>query len=176
MALAHAAFDRGNRKLALEIRNKMRVQFPTLYVTSETGLSLTLDLGYYDEAERLLRDGRRRFPGQALFFAVGSVRVAQHRGDLKETVRRCEILRRKFPHAEEGYAVAATCLSDLGRHDEADVVIGRGVSKCSDNYDLCALHAERATQRRDWLGHSGGGTWFGADLGNLEGCWALPNA
>jgi len=150
MGRAQAAFDRGNRELALEIRNKMRAQFPRLYMTSETGLNLTLDLGYYDEAERLMRDGRRRFPGHALFFAVGSVHVAQRRGDLEETIRRCEILRRKFPHAEEGYVVAAKCLSDLGRHDEADLVIGHGVSKCSDNYDLCELHAERATQRRDW--------------------------
>ena len=128
----------------------MQAQFPTLYATSEIGLNLTLDLGYYEEAERLTRDGRRRFPGHALFFAVGSVRVAQHRGDLEETIRRCKILRRKFPHAEEGYAIAAKCLSDLGRDDEADVVIGRGVAKCSDDYDLCELHAERATQRRDW--------------------------
>jgi tetratricopeptide (TPR) repeat protein len=97
-----------------------------------------------------MRDGCRRFPGHALFSAVGSVHVAQHRGDLEEPIRRCEILRRKFPRAEERYAVAAKCLTDLGRHDEADVVIGRGVSKCSDDYDLCELHAEGATQRRDW--------------------------
>ena len=149
ICVAKSAFDRGDRKQALEIWNKMRIQFPDLFVISEVGLNLTLDLGCYDEAEALMQAGRWRYPGQA-FLLVGRARIAYRRGDLEEAIRGCEILRRKFPRAAEGYAIAATCLGDLARHDEAEAMIGQGVSKRPDDYDLCERHAEHATRRREW--------------------------
>jgi tetratricopeptide (TPR) repeat protein len=150
IALANGAYEQGAPEQALAIWVKMRARFPDLTVTSEKGLNLLLDLGCYNEAEALLKDGLERFPGNAAFLGVGSARVAYRRGDLEVAIRRCEILRRKFPRVTEGYTVAATCLSDLGHQDEAEAMIRSGVSKCQYDADMLVRYAQHAARRCDW--------------------------
>lgn len=143
-------FDQGNRGQALEIWREMRVRFPDLCVTSEAGLNLALDLGRYDEAEALLEEGRRRHLSHASFFATGRARVAYRRGELEEAIHRCDALLRKFPDVAEGYHIAAHCLSGLGRHDAADTMLGRGVMKLPEDFNMNVHYAQSAMHRREW--------------------------
>jgi tetratricopeptide (TPR) repeat protein len=147
---ARNTFDRGERGEAVELWQKLPAVFPDLSMTSCKVLNLALDLGCYDEAEALMQAGSRRYPHHAAYFYSGLARIAYRRGDLVEAIHRCEILRRKFPRTTEGYSVAATCLSDLGRHEEAEAIIGSGVSKIPKDFDLHERYARHATQRREW--------------------------
>jgi tetratricopeptide (TPR) repeat protein len=148
--LAQRALKQGDRAQAVEIWRQLRARFPGLSAMSEDGLSLALDLGYYDEAEAMLRAGQRYQPDRKALFAMGLVRVAYRRGDLEEAVRRCMTLLRKFPAMADGYHIAATCLSDLGRHEEADAMLERGVSNLPADFSLNARYARQAMHRRAW--------------------------
>jgi tetratricopeptide (TPR) repeat protein len=147
--LSRMAFVSGNREEAFDIWRKMNLQFPDLTMVSDRAFNLMLDLGCYDEADAMMREGQKRYPDSAQF-TRGSAQVAHRRQNHQEALIRCEILRKKFPRVAEGYAIAASCLTDLGRHDEAELMIGRGVLKLPDNFELHVQHARNATQRRDW--------------------------
>lgn len=108
-----------------------------------------LDLGRYDEADAMMQEGRRRYPHHA-HFTRGYAQSARQRRNFQEALRRCEILRKKFPRVADGYTIAAACLTDLGHYDEAEAMIGRGVRKLPNDFDLHMQHARNATQRREW--------------------------
>ena len=148
--LARRAFKQGDREQAVEIWRQMRARFPGLSAISEAGLSLALDLGYYDEAEAMMRAGHRYHPGRKAFFATGLARVAQRRGNPEEAIRRCKTLLRKYPAAADGYHIAATCLSELGRQDEADAILARGALNLPTDFNINARHARQAMRRRAW--------------------------
>ena len=141
-------FDEGNPKRALEIWRRMYGQFPDLCLTSEKAFNLFIDLGCHDEAESLTREGSKRYPRHRALFAAYFARIAYRRGDLEEAVSRCAALRRKFPHLAEGFTIAANSLSDLGRLEDADAMLARGVSKLSGEVDLYVRHARHAMRMR----------------------------
>jgi tetratricopeptide (TPR) repeat protein len=148
---ARQAFRQGNREEAIDIWRKMRVRFPFLSATSTEAIELALDLGCYDEAEALLQEGQRRYPGyEAVLISRGLARVAYLRGDLEEAIRRSKVMIRKFPAAPAGYHLATDILSSLGRHDEADAIMARGASKLPANIGIMVRHANRAMRRQAW--------------------------
>lgn len=117
---------------------------------SREALNLLLDLGAFDEADAMMQGGQRRHPYYE-HFARGYVQVAHRRGNLQEALRRCEMVRRKFPCIAEGYTIAAACLTDLGRHDEAAEMMKCGVSKLPDQCEIYVQQGRNATHRREWL-------------------------
>jgi tetratricopeptide (TPR) repeat protein len=146
---ARDALFSGNQEEAFTIWRQMRRLFPTLSMTSKAGLALLLDLGAYDEADAMMRDGRRRYPGYA-DFAAGYAEVAHRRGDLEEALLRCGIVRQKFPDTAKGYTIAAACLAGLDRHQEAEAIIERAVLRLPHDYDVLVEHARHAMRRQDW--------------------------
>jgi predicted Zn-dependent protease len=109
-----------------------------------------IDVGPHDEAEALIREGRRRHPRFRSLYAAAFARVAFRRGDFEEALRRYEIVRRGFPQVADGYNIAAACLTELGRRDEAEAILERGVRKLPDDLDLCKRYAQAAERRLDW--------------------------
>ena len=144
------ALKQGDRAQAVEIWRQMRAQFPGVSAISEEALGLALDLGYYDEAEAMLKEGPKYRPEREAFCLTGLARVAYRRGDLEEAVHRCSTLLRSFPTAPHGYHIAATCLAELGRHEEADAVLARGVSSLPTDFEISRHYAQQAKQRRAW--------------------------
>jgi tetratricopeptide (TPR) repeat protein len=147
--LAEETYGRGNPEQALAVWNKARARFPDLCLTTKKGLRLLLDLGLFDEADALMREGRRRYPHYT-HCASGYVQVAYHRGDRQDTLRRCQIIRAKFPRLAEGYTFAAVCLAELDRHDEAEAMIERAVRKLPQDFDVLVGYARHAARREDW--------------------------
>jgi len=150
MDAAKGAFDRGNSEWALKVWRELTERFPRLSITSVRGLHLAVDLGRYDEVEALIRDGRRRYPWHRAMYATVYARAAQGRGDVDETLRRCEVLRRKFPRVPEGYTIAAACLAGLGRQKDAEDLIDQAAHRFPNNYDITVAHARYAERRKDW--------------------------
>ena len=148
--IARRLLKQGDREQAVGIWRQLRARFPGLSAMSEDGLSLVLELGHYDEAEVMLKAAHRYYPDRKALFATGMARVAYRRGDLEEAVRRCRTLLRKFPTAAEGYHIAATCLSGLGRHEEADAILTLGVSNLPTDVKINVHYAQIAMQRRAW--------------------------
>jgi tetratricopeptide (TPR) repeat protein len=150
MEAAKDAFDRGNSEWALLTWRDLNERFPRLSITSARGLNLAVDLGRYDEVEALIREALRRYPWHRVMLTTVYARAAQGRGDTDETLRRCEILRRKFPKVPEGYTIAAACLAGLGRPKDAEDLIDQAARRFPNNYDIAVAHARYAERRKDW--------------------------
>lgn len=149
IALAQAALDQDNREQALAIWHRMRALFPGMPMWSKPALRLLLDLGAFDEADALMQEGRTSYP-HLEYFAKGYTWVAHRRGNPHETLRRCEIVRKKFPQIAEAYTFAAACLTTLGRHHEAEATIDRAVREIPHNFDVFVAYAQHAELRDDW--------------------------
>lgn len=149
VSIAREALDRANPEQALEILGKVRGSFPELAKTSKGVLYLLIDLGALDEAETMIREGRKRYP-QSELFARGFMAVARRRGDLQEVLQRCDTVRAKFPRIAEGYSVAAACLVDLGCLSEAEALIARGAQMAPNEAELHIQNARNAARCRDW--------------------------
>ena len=146
---AQHALDRGEPGKAVEHWTKTRTRFPDLAMKSPAALDLMLDLGRFDEAEQMMREGQKSQPTQPAF-PLGYARIAQRRGDIEEAVRRCEALLRKFPDCAAGYTLAADCLETLERRDDAEALLGRGVQKLPKDFKILCAHAMHAEQRGDF--------------------------
>ena len=127
----------------------MRMRFPKIAKTSKGVLHILLTLGAYAEVETMIREGRLRHPKYDLF-GQGYILLSYQRGDLEETLRRCEQMRKTFPRLAEGYSVAAACLARLGRHAEAESVVERGIRMVPNEVELHLEHARLARLRHDW--------------------------
>jgi tetratricopeptide (TPR) repeat protein len=143
-------FGIGRHEKATEIWRRMYTQFPDLCLKSEKAFNLLIDLGLHDEADRLIHEGSRRYPRNEQMFAVLSARVAYQKGDFEEAIRRCETVRRKFSRTAASFLVAADCLFALGRPDEAEAMLWRGVQKLPKSFELSMRYAQAATRRLDW--------------------------
>jgi tetratricopeptide (TPR) repeat protein len=139
----------GHREQALAICNGLRRQFPERFLMSKAGLKVLLDLGAFGEVDSMMEEGRRRYPGYD-HFAVGQAMVAHRRGDLQEALDRCEIVRRKFPDATDGYTIATLCLDGLARHRDAEAMIGRAVANFPRNFEVLLAYAKSAMRHQDW--------------------------
>jgi predicted Zn-dependent protease len=147
---AKREFDEGRQARALEIWRGTYAQFPDLCLQSEKAFSLFIDLGCHEEAEALVQQARARNRRHQALFDAYIARIAYHRRDLEKAARLCRDLRRKFPRSADGYTIAATCLTELGRLEEADEILGSGVSKLADGVDMYVRHARHAMLRRDF--------------------------
>ena len=129
---------------------------------------ILLELRRFDEAEAFTAEALRRYgatPGRMEAHA----RVAQRRGAKDEALRRWEAMRKKFRAVAVSYVQGAVCLADLGRIDDAEVLLTRAVRRFPDDVFAHIERARLAVRRRDWpealhrwavvrtrLGHSAG--------------------
>jgi tetratricopeptide (TPR) repeat protein len=150
IALVKEAINRQAHEQALLIWHDLLRRFPDLILKSEQALNQLVDLGCYDEAEELIEEGRRSYPRFRPVYAGVSARVAYKRGDLDEALRRCAFARRKFPRVAEGYTVAATCLSDLGRPAESDAMTDRAAHRFPKDLLMNIANARNADRAENW--------------------------
>ena len=148
---ANSAVALGSRKQAFDIWSKARESFPDLALTSRKGFEILVDCARYDEAEQVMKEGLRRFPNQP-FYREGLVLIAQRRGDRDEAYRQAELLRKRYPGIALGYRVAASCLREMGRMDEALAVIKSGLHAVHDDIGLWLEAGNLAIDRKDWNG------------------------
>ncbi len=139
----------GDHKQALSIWHLLYRTYPTPIIKSKAALELLLDLGAFEDAELMMQAGVVLFPNQA-HLLWGHAEIARRRGDLQEALRRCEIVRRRFPYAAEGYTIASACLNALQRGEEAETLISQILRKFPDRFELIAEHASCAIMRKDW--------------------------
>jgi tetratricopeptide (TPR) repeat protein len=141
--------ERGQPSRAADLWRQANARFPDLAMQSRSLVNILLRLRLFDEAEDLLNRSMRRYPRSA-HPLENLARVAYTRGDREEAVRRCEALRKKYPKSLDGYWSAAASLSELGRSQEAEDILGRGLKVIPDDVRLRAEHAKLAERRSDW--------------------------
>jgi tetratricopeptide (TPR) repeat protein len=108
-----------------------------------------VELGRFDEAEAYLAEPARIYPSN-LEIALTRTHVAERRGDMSAAGDRWERVRSIDPFFHAGYHEGARCLSEAGRHADADQVMVAAIERFPDQTWPFRDFALLAHRRHDW--------------------------
>jgi tetratricopeptide (TPR) repeat protein len=145
---ALAAIELNDRQKATAIWTRLRNRYPTEVRGWPSALDVLLKLGRFSEAELLMREGQKRYPRE-VHFASGLGATAHARGDHDQAVEFYAALRKQFPGAIEGYALAAQSLAAAGRLEEAEALAKQAMGRFPGDIRGFLEYARLATRRDD---------------------------
>jgi tetratricopeptide (TPR) repeat protein len=119
LAAADDACGRGDLDAALRVWTDLRKRHPDVLATYLHPARALRQTGRDAEAEALLTDAVRLFPGELEPIVIYAF-IAQIRGDKNEAVRRLSMLLDRFPAHQDSYKRIILLLRDLGRFGEAE--------------------------------------------------------
>jgi tetratricopeptide (TPR) repeat protein len=146
---AEEALDRDLRTRARELWTQAYARFPDLAMNSETALELLFRLGLYQEAEDLMTRAVKQYP-RSMQALEGLATVTHRRGKHDQALRLSELLRKNHPSSLKGYWIGAASLSHLGRPQEAEALLAKGLQMGPDDLILHIEYARVAERRQDW--------------------------
>jgi tetratricopeptide (TPR) repeat protein len=147
--LAKAALDVGNVEKAVAQWEEARLLMPNVVLKSQETLEFLMTLKRYEEAEDLMREGRRRFP-RDIFYVTAPAFIAQHQHDLALAAERWADVRAYDKSVSEGYWRGAICMRLLDRIDEAEALARQGIRVRPVEVFSRLEYARCAEHRRDW--------------------------
>jgi len=150
LTYALSALERADQREATEIWANLIATCPREARASKLSLKVLLGLRRYDEAEELMREGRKAHPRDS-YFLIGLVDVALARGDHENAVEHCITLRRQFPKIHEGYMLAAEALISLNRLEEAEHFAERAMKVFPEEVKGYLYFGRVADLRADWV-------------------------
>ena len=149
-ALAWATGVKGDREAAMRHYRRAIAYEPDSLNTFLVAVSGARDLGYYDEADELLRARRPQF-GTDHGFLVVSAWVAHFRGDWPEAMRRWEFLRDRFPDEVTcDWMIGRILAEHLQRPDEADAILAACIARHPTDLRLLREYARLPTFNGQW--------------------------
>jgi tetratricopeptide (TPR) repeat protein len=147
--LAKLSLDSGDSVKAASLWQRARAVLPNAVLESPDSLEILLGLKRYDEADALMRERGKRFPGDR-FYLTGLARIAEQRGDLEDALKRWIVARDHMTDTIDGYHGCARCLIALDRLDEAEAQYDAALRRGRDNLDACIGRALISDRRKDW--------------------------
>ena len=140
---------RGNWVVSLQRWEEFRRRFPNAsqwYV----GLGEALcELNRFEEADAILAEGKKRLPND-IWLAVQSAKVATRKRDWSEALRRWEQVRARFPNEAHGYLQGGLVLSELGKNEEAELLLSEAVKRAPGDFWVSFQHARICTKAKRW--------------------------
>lgn len=107
-------------------------------------------LGRFDEADQLFEEFKYTY-GNEISVWMHYVNTGQLRGDQEETLARWSQFRTRFPKSWLGYIGPSEILSKLGRHNEAEELLGLGIRQVDPEPRIMIGYALAAQRRSDWI-------------------------
>ena len=126
-----------------------RERFPHFGRPCKRAADMLKRAGRVAEAEALLLDGQRTFPGERDLF-LDHAELAAERQDWTEALRRFGLLQERFPDFWWSWKRAADTLRAAGRTGEAETVLLDGQRRHPQEAGLFLDHAELAAAAKDW--------------------------
>jgi len=146
---ALAALELNDRRKATAIWIDALARYPAEIRKSPLTLDVLLKLNRFDEAEALMRDGRKKHPRE-VFFASGLASVALKRGDYDAAIQHYAALRKQFPGVYVGYTLGAQALTASNRMEEADALAEEAMKLFPAEITGFLEYARSAVKREDW--------------------------
>ena len=107
---------------------ELRRRFPKDGQGYVLGAQAFKELSRYDDADRVLEEGRQTLPRDPWVMATWGY-FAQHHRDTDEALRRFAEIRRTLPNHPVGYVAAAVTLRDRQRFQEAEAMIAGALAR-----------------------------------------------
>ncbi len=146
---AELAFDRRDWAESLRRFGTVKDRFPGEWWPYKRIADTLRATGRGDEAESVLLEGQRLFPGEPALF-VDHAELAVDRRDWAESLRRFGAARDRFPDAWWSYKRIADTLLATDRAGEAEAALLEGQRRAPGEPGLFIDHAQLAFNRRDW--------------------------
>lgn len=146
---ARSAYARGDQRGLKERWSNILQRYRKFIADAPEALALQLDMGWFDEAETLLREAHARQPREPRY-AIGLAHVAQRRGDLEGAISCWAVVRRRFSFLPDGFSQGAAALAKAGRFDEAEKLLERAFKKFPRELHVRLEYARLAEARKDW--------------------------
>lgn len=143
---AEAAVAADQYGQALGVWREIKERFHPEALHSQRMFKVLMRSRAYDEAEELMRHGLKQHPNER-HFIFGLAYVATDRGDLEAALERWTVAQKKFPGLSEPYAGLAGSLVKVGRLDEADAALKKGLAQ-DRNDTVCLMAWARLAETR----------------------------
>jgi tetratricopeptide (TPR) repeat protein len=140
-----------DRLKATQIWTNVVARYPKETRASPLALQLLLKLGRFDEADALMRQGQKHYPGHA-HFTLGLAAIAEQKGDHSEAIERYAAARKRFPGVAQAYVAGVRMLAAKQRLDEAEALAVRTMKRFPSDIGGFIEHARIAVRRQDWTG------------------------
>jgi tetratricopeptide (TPR) repeat protein len=144
---AMVAEQRGNTDEAIERWERVRRKFPGHWTGYVHGGACLSRAGQLAAAEALINKGVRLFPDNAQAWTEAA-RIAEHRHDWQEAIRRWEIVREKFRDVRGDIGLARG-LEKLGRIEEAEDHLKTAQLRAHQVHEIAPALARLANLRGD---------------------------
>jgi predicted Zn-dependent protease len=149
MEEALAAIDLNDRRKGEAIWTDVVKRYPQEIRTSPLALKVMLKLQRHDEADALMREGRKKHPRDS-YFAIGLAQIALERGDFNAAIEHYAALRKQFPGVMQGFVLGAQALARANRLDEADALTEQAMKQFPEEIGGFLEYARLADQRENW--------------------------
>jgi tetratricopeptide (TPR) repeat protein len=149
IALARSAFERRDFPQSVELWAEVRSRYTEMPDGYSGGIQALRVAGRLSEAEAVLLEAKRRFPG-SVGIAIEHCLVALARQDVDASEERISHLQMHHPEAAEGYLFATTFLRRQQRFDEAEAQALVGMQQFPSSVLLFCEFAWIAFNRGDW--------------------------
>jgi tetratricopeptide (TPR) repeat protein len=149
LTYARAALDRGDRKFATEVWARLIEQYPVAARSSPLALKVLIGLRRFDEAEELMRVGRKKHPNDP-YFAKGLAEIAHSKRDFDTASERWTFLRKRFPGVVEGYTYGASAFAERNQLAQAEALALLAIKRFPDNIGGPLEYTRLAIRAKDW--------------------------
>jgi len=137
----------GRRAEAVEHWRKVITHFPDVPEAYRRMAACLVDGGLREEAEAILQEGMLKLKDHADLYTDYAWH-AEWRGDRSEALKRWEVVKTLFPNRPEGYWATAKTLMDLGRLEDAEVLLAPSLRLFPDNRYVLEINGWLATRQR----------------------------
>ncbi len=134
---------------AIALSRALTERFPDAPQVWAGELHLLLNGAPPDEAEQRAREALARFPSDPAVLEPAA-RIADAGGDWPEALKRWSALCDRAPNSLANQLGLAIALRELGRPDEADIVLRNATTRVPGTIELVIERANLAERRHDW--------------------------
>ena len=113
------------------------------------GARALFELHRFDEADALLEDALRRFPGEPVLHRTWAA-VADFRDDRTGSAQRWSVARTRFPDDLDIVRHWLKAVRAAGRGQADEVAIGAALARFPDDLDFALAWTDLAIERKDW--------------------------
>ena len=120
------------------------------HLAGTAGMASTLaELGRHDEADTVLREILYKASSEITIW-IAIAQIAEHKADWEEAARRWAVVRQRFPRSPLGYSRGFKPELEMGRPQDAEEILKKGIENVPDDLDIHIQFAWLAHHRHEW--------------------------
>ncbi|HET8996714.1 MAG TPA: tetratricopeptide repeat protein [Acetobacteraceae bacterium] len=146
---ARAAIDRGDMARARELWQPVLAACPAIVAASTKAALLAIEIEDSATADSLIRTALQDFPNRVFLWEMAAF-IAKRRNDYEGAFRHYDAMRRQAPNVPNAYVGLADSAMALGRPQEAEAALAKGMRGTSGSVHIHFRRARLAEERQDW--------------------------